>query len=151
MYIALVVCLCVFQVPVPGFNLWSTDEALVVPHLRPMQWDAATREGRHCPRVWPHPAASCHVAFYFFKLTRANSHRRGSNLGRFTLNRADSSLNWPYRPESSVSAETAETANSGWNSKEKKKKKKKVQNAPFELNLKSSFSSLHTNTPNFLY
>ena len=126
MYIALVVCLCVFQVHVPGFNLWSTDEALVVPHLRPMQWDAATREGRHCPRVWPRLAASCHMAFYFFKLTRANSRRRCSNLGRFTLNWADSGQNWSYRPKSSVSAETAETANSGWNSKEKKKKRCKM-------------------------
>ena len=29
-----------------------------------------------------------------------------------------------------------------------KLKKKEVQNAPFELNIKPSFSSLHTNTPN---
>ena len=49
----------------------------------------------------------------------------------------------PYRRKSTVSAETAD---SGRNSK--KKKKKKVQNALFELNIKPSFNSLHTNTPN---
>ena len=67
------------------------------------------------------PATSCHLAFVFFKPTRADA----------ALTRA-------------VSAETAETADSGRNSR----KKKKLQNAPFELNIKPSFSSLHTNTPN---
>ena len=51
---------------------------------------------------------------------------------------AESGLN---QPESTVSAETAD---SGRNSR----KKKRVQNAPFKLNIKPSFSSFHTNTPN---
>ena len=50
----------------------------------------------------------------------------------------------PYRPELVVSAETVEMADLGRNSR----KKKKVQNTPFELNIKPSFSSFHTNTPN---
>ena len=35
--------------------------------------DAATCEGRRCPRVWPRPAASCHVAFIFLKPTRTDA------------------------------------------------------------------------------
>ena len=84
--------------------------------------DAATRKGRLCSRVPSRPAASCHMAFVFFKPTRADA----------ALTRA-------------VSAETAETADSGRNSR----KKKKVQNAPFELNIKPSFSSLHTTHTKF--
>ena len=83
--------------------------------------DVVTRKGRLCSCVPSRPTASCHMAFVFFKPTRADA----------ALTRA-------------VSAETAETADSGRNSR----KKKKVQNAPFELNIKPSFSSLHTNTPN---
>ena len=92
-----------------------------VPHPRLTRRDAATREGRRCPRVRP-----CHATWLLF--FQADSRRRGFDSGRFTLNRAVS----------------AETADSGRNSK----KKKKVQNAPFEQNIKPSFSSLHTNTPN---
>ena len=106
-----------------------------MPHPRPTRRDAATREGRRCPRVRPRPAASCHKAFIFLKPTHADSHRRGSGSGRFARNRADLGL---YRLESPKRPIQAEI----------QKKKKKVQNAPFELNIKPSFSSLHTNTPN---
>ena len=114
-----------------GFRLWSTDVAPEVSHSRPMRRDAATREGRHCSRIRPR-----HATWLFIFLSRLVPTRL-----RLEPICAESSLN---QPKSAVSAETAD---SGRNSK----KKKKVQNAPFELNLKSSFSSLHTNTPNFLY
>ena len=82
------------------------------------------------------PTASCHVAFVFFKPTQLRLWPIRTKSGRLG----------PYRHESVVSAvsvETAEMVDSGQNSK-----KKEVQNTPFELNIKPSFSSLHTNTPN---
>ena len=87
----------------------------------------ATHEGRRCPHVGPR-----HATWFFL----ADSRRRGSDLGRFTLNRANSGRIG---------------RKSRFRLKFKKKKKKKVQNAPFELNIKPYFSSLHTNTPNFSY
>ena len=63
MYIALVVCLCVFQVPIPSFNLWSTDAAPEVLHPRPTWRDATTREGRRCPRVPPRLATWLFIFF----------------------------------------------------------------------------------------
>ena len=89
--------------------------------------DTATHEGRRCLHVGP-----CHATWFFL----ADSHQRGSDLGRFTLNRANSGCIGQK---------------SRFRRKFKKKNKKKVQNAPFELNIKPYFSSLHTNTPNFSY
>lgn len=43
--------------------------------------DTATHEGRRCLHVGP-----CHATWFFL----ADSHQRGSDLGRFTLNRANS-------------------------------------------------------------
>ena len=70
-------------------------------------------------------AVSCHVAFVFFKLTRTDAASTQADLRWIEL----------YRPKPSIQVEI-------------QKKKKKVQNAPFEQNIKPSFSSLHTNTPN---
>ena len=78
----------------------------------------------------------CGFCFFY-----ADSRWCGSNSGRFALNWADlghigiNRLYWPKPPKRLIQAEI-------------QKKKKKVQNAPFELNIKPSFSSLHTNTPN---
>ena len=95
MYIALVVCLCVFQVPIPGFNLWSTDVAPEVLHPRPMWRDAATREGRRCPRVPPRLAT---WLFIFFKPTRADAALTRAWISRIGWNR-------PYRPKRPIQAE----------------------------------------------
>ena len=76
-------------------------------------------------------AASYHVFFFL-----ADSRQCGSDLGRFTLNQVNlghighigrNRQNGRFRPKFP-------------------KKKKKVQNALFELNNKSYFSSLHPNT-----
>ena len=74
-----------------------------------LAFDAATRRGRRCPSVLPRRATWIPHVFC----------QRGSNLGRFALNQADSGLNRLYRPELTVSAETADF---GRNSKKKKKK-----------------------------
>ena len=65
--------------------------------------------------------------FLFFFFFSAESRRRGSDSGRFTLNRA-------------ISGETSRFQNGRFRPKFKKKKKK-VQNAPFELNNIPYFSS----------
>ena len=73
-------------------------------------------------RIRPRPA----TCFFFL----ANTRRRSSDLGRFTLNRADLGL----------------IGRNGRFKSKFKKKKKKVQNASFELNNKPYFSLLHPNT-----
>ena len=105
------------------YYLWRTDAAPEVPHLR-LTWREAT--ARASGRVPP-----CHNTWLFF--FKADSRRLAPTRLLLRSIRAESGRNGRFR------------------SKFKKKKKKKVQNAPFELNLKPSFSSLHTNTPNFLY
>ena len=69
-------------------------------------------------------AVSCHVAFVFSSRLAPTRLRLG-----------------PIRTESSCIGRNRRF-------RPKFKKKKKVQNAPFEQNIKPSFSSLHTNTPN---
>ena len=54
-------------------------------------------------------------------------------------------------PKSAVSAVSADMAVSAETPDSGRNSKKRVQNTPFQLNLKPSFSLLHTNTPNFLY
>ena len=105
--------------------LWSTDAAPLRCRTRVRRVrDAAARAFGH---VMPR-------GFFFLKPTRTNA----------APTRADSRWIGPTR---------AWIGRNRWNSRfrPKFKKKKKVQNAPFELNLKPSFSSLHTNMPNFLY
>ena len=119
-------------------GLESKDAAPEVPHLRSTRQDATTREGCRCPR----PTASCQVAFVFF-LSRLTP-----TCGDVAPTRADSRWIGPTR------AWIGRIGQNRWNERFRpkfKKQKKKVQNAPFELNIKPSFSSLHTNTPNFLY
>ena len=98
-----------------------------------------TRRRRGTP-LPAHPAVSRHImpcGFHFFK---ADSRRLAPTRLRIGPIRACIGWNRPYRPKPPKRPIQAEI-----------QKKKKVQNAPFELNLKPSFSSLHTNTPNFLY
>ena len=54
-------------------NLGSTDAAPGVPQPHPTQRDEATRRGRCCPRVWPHPAASCRMDPTWFSPTHADA------------------------------------------------------------------------------
>ena len=105
------------------YYLWSMDAALEVPH------PCLTR--RELPA---RSAVSRRVitrGFFFFKPTRADAAPTWADSRWIGPTRAWISRNGRFRP--------------------KLKKKKMVQNTPFELNLKPSFSSLHTNTPNFLY
>ena len=54
-------------------HLGSTDAAPKVPLPCPTRRDAATRIGRRCPRVPPHPATSCHMDSTWFSSTRADT------------------------------------------------------------------------------
>ena len=91
-------------------NLWSTDDVWCGGTQRHAR-DAAARMSGCVPLQ--------HAMWFFFFL--ANSCRSGSDLGRFALNRVDSSRigqnSW-FRP---------------------KLKKKKVRNTPFEPNIKPYF------------
>ena len=111
-------------------NLWSTDAAPEVPHPRLMQRDAATREGRRCPRVQLRHAKWFFFLIFFIFI--ANSCRSGSNSGWFALNWADLGRigqNGRFRP---------------------KFKKKMCETHRLSQILNPTFSSLHTNTPNKL-
>ena len=95
-------------------HLGSTDAAPEVPHPRLSRQDAAMRRGRHCPRVQPRPAASCHM-----------------DSTRFSSTCADTASTWTdsleIRP---IQAEI-------------QKEKKKVQNAPFDLILNPTLAQFH--------
>ena len=96
--------------------------------------EARTRHQMCRTRVWRNGtllpvrlAASCHVAFIFFKLTCADAALTQAILAWISRIGRNRQNGW-FRP--------------------KFKEKKRVQNTPFELNIKPSFRSFHTNTPN---
>ena len=86
-------------------SLWSTDVAPEVSHPRPTRRDAATREGRRCPRIRPHPAASCHVAFSFFKPTWVDVAPTWADSRWIGPTRARISRNRLYRPKWPIQAQ----------------------------------------------
>ena len=76
------------------YYLGSTDAGPEKPHLRPTLPDVATCEGRRRLLVSAASGRVLPLFFFFFY----DSRRRGSDLGRFALNRADSCRLGPYRP-----------------------------------------------------